>query len=98
MIHSRKKDPEEIFTFLAEFRKTDPMTPIILVPTSYNAVTEEEFQKRGANIVIYANQLTRSGFPAMQKAAKTILENHRSLEADEFLMSIKEIIKLIPNE
>ena len=98
MIHSRKKDPEEIFTFLAEFRKTDPMTPIILVPTSYNAVTEEEFQKRGANIVIYANQLTRSGFPAMQKAAKTILENHSSLEADEFLMSIKEIIKLIPNE
>ena len=89
---------EEIFAFLAEFRKTDPMTPIILVPTSYNAVTEEEFQKRGANIVIYANQLTRSGFPAMQKAAKTILENHRSLEADEFLMSIKEIIKLIPNE
>ncbi|MBQ2770349.1 MAG: phosphoenolpyruvate mutase [Clostridia bacterium] len=98
MIHSRKKDPEEIFAFLAEFRKTDPMTPIILVPTSYNAVTEEEFQKRGANIIIYANQLTRSGFPAMQKAAKTILENHRSLEADEFLMSIKEIIKLIPNE
>ena len=98
MIHSRRKDPEEIFAFLAEFRKTDPMTPIILVPTSYNAVTEEEFQKRGANIVIYANQLTRSGFPAMQKAAKTILENHRSLEADEFLMSIKEIIKLIPNE
>ena len=98
MIHSRKKDPAEIFEFVEKFRAKDKTTPIVVVPTSFNTVTEEEFAKRGVNIVIYANQLTRSGFPAMKKAAETILENHRAKEADDLCMSIKEILTLIPEE
>lgn len=98
MIHSRRKDPSEIFTFVEEFRKKDPTTPVVVVPTSFNSVTEDEFKRRGVNVVIYANQLTRSGFPAMQKTARSILENHRAKEADEYCMSIKEIINLIPEE
>ncbi len=98
MIHSLKKDPTEIFDFMERFRSQDPMTPLVLVPTSYNSVTEDEFRRRGANVVIYANHLTRSGFPAMQKTAETILVNHRSLEADEMCMPIKQIITLIPAE
>ncbi|MCR5694234.1 MAG: phosphoenolpyruvate mutase [Clostridia bacterium] len=98
MIHSRKKDPSEIFEFIRLFREKDSTTPIVLVPTSFNSVTEEEFRKAGANIVIYANHLTRSGFPAMKKTAETILKNHRSLEADQYCMPIKEIISLIPEE
>lgn len=68
------------------------------MPTSFNAVTEEEFKQRGVNIVIYANQLTRSGFPAMQQAARTILENHRAKECDDICMPIKDIITLIPED
>ena len=98
MIHSRKKDPAEIFAFLERFRQTDAVTPVVLVPTSYNTVTEEEFKVRGANIVIYANQLTRTGFPAMQDAARTILTHHRAKECDDKCMSIKDIITLIPEE
>ncbi len=98
MIHSRKKDPAEIFEFIEKFRAKDATTPIVLVPTSFNSVTEEEFKQRGANIVIYANQLTRTGFPAMQNAAKTILEHHRAKECDAMCMSIKDIITLIPEE
>ena len=98
MIHSRKKDPAEIFEFVEKFREKNQATPIVVVPTSFNAVTEEEFKQRGVNVVIYANQLTRSGFPAMQKTATTILENHRAKEADDMCMSIKEIITLIPEE
>lgn len=98
MIHSRKKDPAEIFEFVEKFRQEDSTTPIVVVPTSFNTVTEEEFKRRGVNIVIYANQLTRSGFPAMQNAAKTILSNHRAKECDDMLMSIKDIITLIPEE
>ena len=98
MIHSRKKDPAEIFEFVEKFRSKDSTTPIVVVPTSFNTVTEEEFKARGVNVVIYANQLTRSGFPAMQKAAQTILENHRAKEADDMCMSIKEIITLIPED
>lgn len=98
MIHSRKKDPAEIFEFVEKFRAKNTVTPIVVVPTSFNSVTEEEFKARGVNVVIYANQLTRSGFPAMQKVATTILENHRAKEADDMCMSIKEIINLIPEE
>lgn len=98
MIHSRKKDPDEIFEFVQEFRKKDQVTPLVVVPTSFNVVTEEEFKARGVNVVIYANQLTRSGFPAMQNVAKTILTNRRAKEADEMCMSIKDIITLIPEE
>lgn len=96
MIHSRKKDPAEIFEFVQKFRSKDNVTPIVVVPTSFNSVTEEEFKARGVNVVIYANQLTRSGFPAMQNVAKTILTNHRAQEADDMCMSIKDIITLIP--
>ena len=58
MIHSRKKDPTEIFTFVEKFREKDTLTPVVVVPTSFNTVTEDEFRSRGVNIVIYANQLT----------------------------------------
>ncbi len=99
MIHSRKKSPDEIFEFVKKFRQKDKVTPIVVVPTSFNSVTEEEFKARGVNIIIYANQLTRSGFPAMQNAAKSILCNHRAKECDEELcMPIKDIITLIPED
>lgn len=98
MIHSRKKDPTEIFEFVEKFRASNEDTPLVVVPTSFNMVTEAEFGQRGVNIVIYANQLTRSGFPAMQKTAELILENHRAKEADDACMPIKEILNLIPEE
>lgn len=98
MIHSRKKEADEIFMFLQEFRKKDQATPVVLVPTSYNTIHEQEFKAAGANIIIYANQLTRSGFPAMKRAAELILENHRAKECDDICMPFKEIISLIPEE
>lgn len=98
MIHSRRKDPLEIFEFCKYFRQKDTSTPLVVVPTSFNSVTEEQFAQRGVNIVIYANQLTRSGFPAMKKVAETILKNHRAKEADDMCMSIKDILTLIPED
>ncbi len=98
MIHSRKKDPSEIQKFIEMFREKDKTTPIVLVPTSFNSVTEEEWKERGANIIIYANQLMRAEVPAMQKAAETILEHHRAEECDAMLMPFKDIIRMIPAE
>lgn len=98
MIHSRKKDPSEIFEFVEKFRGRENVIPLVVVPSSFNTVTEEEFKARGVNVVIYANQLTRTGFPAMQNAARLILEHHRAKECDDICMSIKEIITLIPEE
>jgi len=95
MIHSRKKDPSEILEFCDKFREMDAMTPIVVVPSSFNSITEEELAQHGVNIVIYANQLTRSAFPAMKQTAEDILRYHRAKEVDDRLMSIKEIITLI---
>lgn len=95
MIHSRKKSPDEILEFCHKFREKDEHTPIVVVPTSFNSITEEELAAAGVNIVIYANQLTRSAFPAMQSTAVEILKNHRALEVDSKLMPFGDIIRLI---
>lgn len=98
MIHSRKKDPDEIFEFCDTFRRQDTQTPIVVVPTSYNQVMEEELAAHGINIVIYANQLTRAAFPAMQNVASEILKHHRAKEVDDKLMPFKDVIRLIDPE
>lgn len=73
----------------------DKVTPIVVVPTSFNFITEKELIDHGVNIVIYANQLMRAAFPAMKSAAESILLNHRALEIDSKLMPFKDIITLI---
>ena len=95
MIHSRKKVPDEILEFCDRFRENNKSTPIVVVPTSFNTITESELASHGVNIVIYANQLLRAAYPAMQLVAESILVNHRAKEADDSLMPIKSIITLI---
>ena len=70
----------------------------MLVPTSFNSVKEEEWKERGANVIIYANQLMRAAVPAIRQTAESILQNHRAEECDANLMPFKEIIRLIPGE
>ena len=97
MIHSKNKDGMDIKEFCRRFRQEDSHTPIVAVPTTYNQFTEEELAEWGVNIVIYANHMLRSAYPAMVKCAKRILETSRSLEAsEEYCMPIKEILNLIP--
>lgn len=95
MIHSRKKDPKEIFDFCDEFRKTDKTTPIVVVPTAFNEVTTEELASHGINIIIYANQLLRAAYPAMTRVAESILRNHRSYEIEDDIIPFKDIIRII---
>lgn len=97
MIHSRHKDGKEIMEFMKEYQKFDVKVPVISVPSSYNQFTEEELKAAGFSIVIYANHLLRSAFPAMKKTAESILTHQRSKEADEYCMSIKEILTILPN-
>ena len=99
MIHSRRTDPDEVFEFIRRFRTENRHTLLVVVPTSYNSVYEEEFKERGVNVVIYANHLIRSSYPAMCQTAESILRCHRAKEADEqYCMSIKNILTLIPEE
>jgi len=97
MIHSKNKDGMDIKEFCQRFREKNIHTPIVAVPTTYNQFTEEELAEWGINLVIYANHMLRSAYPAMVKCAETILANSRSLEAsDQYCMPIKQILNLIP--
>lgn len=96
MIHSRQKSPDEIFEFCKRYAQLPNRKILVAVPSSYNKVTETELADGGVNIVIYANHLLRSAYPAMVKTAKTILINERSSECDSELLPIKDILQLIP--
>ena len=96
MIHSRKKDPSEIVAFCEQYRAYNKDIPIVVVPTSFNEITAQNLSEVGVNVVIYANHMLRSAYPGMMNTAKTILANDRSHEAEKSLLSIKEILELIP--
>lgn len=96
MIHSKEKTGDDIRTFCEQFREKNKNTPIIVVPSTFNHITEDEFQTMGVNIVIYANHMLRASYPAMMNVAKSILSNGRSWEANDKCMPIKEILELIP--
>ncbi|MDB9747801.1 phosphoenolpyruvate mutase [Gammaproteobacteria bacterium] len=96
MIHSRNKNPKEIKEFVSKFRSKNDLTPLVVVPTSFNSVTIEEFEEMGVNIVIYANHMLRAAYPAMSAVANSILKNGRSLEAEPDCMSVKDILEFIP--
>jgi phosphoenolpyruvate mutase len=98
LIHSKEKTPAEIFLFAKEFKKSKNFIPLVSVPSTYSKVYEKDLIKNGFKLVIYANQLLRAAYPAMQNTAKIILKNRRAFEADKKIIPIKEIINLIKND
>jgi len=96
MIHSKESSGKDIIEFCERFRNEDKTSPLVVVPSTFNHITEQEFFEMGVNIVIYANHMLRASYPAMSNVAKQILTNGRSLEASKDCMSIKEILELIP--
>jgi phosphoenolpyruvate mutase len=96
MIHSRQKSPDEVLEFCRLYNELENRKPLVAVPSSYNSITEAELEAAGVNIVIYANHLLRSAYPAMQQTAKSILTHQNSANCDKDIMSIKEILELIP--
>lgn len=96
MIHSREKSPDEIFEFCRRYKELPERKILVAVPSSYNQVYEDELQAQGVNVVIYANQLIRSAYPAMLNTAKSILQHQRSAEVDDAMLPIKDILELIP--
>ena len=97
MIHSKSQTPDEIIAFCKKYKKLKRVVPLVVVPSTYNKVTELELSDIGVNVVIYANHLLRSAYPSMVDAATSILQNKRSYEISEKCLPIKEVIELIPN-
>ena len=98
MIHSKERSGEDILEFVRRFRSKWPEVPIILVPTTYNGITQDELSEAGASIVIHANHLLRASYMAMRDVCHTILEHDRSLEADDMCLPIKDVLAIVPQE
>ena len=98
MIHSKSEDASEILSFCEHYKKFQKKVPLVVVPSTYNKVVEKELVEAGVNVVIYANHLLRSSYPAMINTAKSILENKRSYEATKNCLPIKDVLELIPND
>lgn len=96
MIHSRRKQPDEVLEFCRIFRDGFPSVPIVAVPTSYSSITEDELAAAGVRIVIYANHLLRAAYPRMQAVADAILQNGRSSEIEGEIAPFSSILDLIP--
>ncbi len=97
MIHSKQKSPDEVLSFLENYNKFQKKVPVVVVPTSYNTLTEEDLAKAGASICIHANHLIRAAYPSMMTVAESILQHSRSheVEAENKVMSVKKILNLI---
>ena len=98
MIHSKSESTNEILSFCKRYEKFKKKVPLVVVPSTYNRVVEEELINIGVDVVIYANHLLRSSYPAMINTAKSILENKRSYEVNKSCLPIKEVLELIPND
>ncbi|MEL7117397.1 MAG: phosphoenolpyruvate mutase [Pseudomonadota bacterium] len=96
MIHSKEKEPDEIFAFCDQFRADHPDVPIVAVPSSYNQVYDHELQARGIKMIIYANHMLRASYKAMDHVARSILANGRTADIEDEIITIKQILKLIP--
>ena len=96
MIHSRQEDGKEILDFCKLYQEFGAGSPLIVVPSAFDRITETEFKNAGVNIVIYANHMLRAAYPAMLDVAKTILENERCFDVRSKCLSIKEILEMIP--
>jgi len=95
MIHSKSSSPDEVLSFCDRFKSFGADVPLVAVPTTYNSIREEELVEKGVNVVIYANHMLRAAYPSMRSVALSILENRRSLEADNMLSTIPEILSLV---
>ena len=97
MIHSKEKTPAEVLEFTKKYQKFEYKVPLVVVPSTYSSVKESVLEKAGIRIVIYANQLIRSAYPAMTKVAQSILKHGRAYESDKMCLPIDQVISLIPS-
>ena len=97
MIHNKTKETEELEKFFESYSKLENTVPLVVVPSAFSHITETKLKNFGVDVVIYANHLLRSAYPAMEKTMQSILTNERALECDEHCMPIKQILQLIPN-
>jgi len=77
LIHSKEKNPKEIFKFSKIFLKSNFKIPLVAVPSTYSRTYEKTLFSNGFKIVIYANHLLRASYKSMLDTSKKILRYRR---------------------
>ena len=96
MIHSKDKDPKEIIDFCQEYKTFEKKVPLVVVPTTYNQLYEEELKELGVSVIIYANALIRASYKSMKETAEMILKHNRFYETEqEMCCSLKDLFNVI---
>ena len=96
LIHNREPTPCEILSFCDAYAKLPSRVPLVVMPATFSQVPEQQLVNAGVQMVLYANHLLRSAYPAMRKTAESILRHQRAYEAEEHCTSIEQILHLIP--
>lgn len=94
MIHSRSSDGADAREFCLAFRKSFDTIPLVIVPTTFPSVKDDELKEWGCNVVIYANHVLRGVLPALVKTAGEILRYGRALEAEKDLCSVDKLLNV----
>ena len=91
MIHSKQKEPDEIFEFAESWKGT---VPIVAIPTTYDSVKISELSEHNIKMVIYANQTLRTAHSSMFRLLKEMNNAERISDVTEKMSSMQEIFEL----
>lgn len=91
LIHSKSNTPDEIVNFA---RAWDFSAPLVIVPTSYPTITEEEIEQLGIKMVIYANHGLRAAIKAVNEVLSQINSDRRLDTIDDRIVPMSEVFEL----
>jgi len=91
LIHSKQKNPDEIFEFTDSWKGN---TPIAVIPTTYDSVKLSDIYEHKIKMVIYANQTLRAAYDAMENLLKEMAVTEKISDIKQKMSSMNKIFDL----
>lgn len=91
VIHEKSKSPQPVLDFMAAWHEA---IPVVVIPTTYHAITGSELRRAGAKMVIYANHGLRAATQAVMDVFSEIIKNDGTTPSESKLASVKTILEL----
>ena len=95
LIHSKRRDGQEILTFLKEWANR---APVVIVPTTYYQTPTQAFRDAGTSIVIWANHNIRASIAAMREVSRRIQREQHLVGVEGGIASVEDIFRLAEND
>jgi phosphoenolpyruvate phosphomutase len=92
LVHSNKRTPQEVMSFVDAWKGE---APLLLVPTTYHALTVEEAHATGKiRMLIYANQGLRAALVAMRQVYRRILIEGSAHNVEKMIAPLSDVFAL----